>query len=84
MIHALETAQSEDLNNLHDLMRENPADKVEQVLAIFKKCGIDSWANELKLKYLNLALSHLDAIIVSKVRKEPLIALAHYLIQRDK
>jgi geranylgeranyl diphosphate synthase type II len=65
-------------------MLENPSDKVNQVLNIFKKCGIDNWANELKLKYLNKALSHLDAIIVSKIRKEPLITLAHYLIQREK
>jgi geranylgeranyl diphosphate synthase type II len=84
MIHALETAESDDLKTLNQLMEENPTDKVQQVLTIFRKCGIDNWANELKLKYLNLALSHLDAIIVSKSRKEPLKALAHYLIQRDK
>ena len=84
MIHALETADSDDLKMLNQLMEENPTNKVQQVLTIFRKCGIDNWANELKLKYLNLALSHLDAIIVSKSRKEPLTALAHYLIQRDK
>lgn len=84
MIHALETAESDDLKTLNQLMKDNPTDKVQQVLTIFRKCGIDNWANELKLKYLNLALSHLDAIIVSKSRKEPLTALAHYLIQRDK
>jgi geranylgeranyl diphosphate synthase type II len=84
MIHALETAEPHDLKMLNQLMQENPTDKVQQVLTIFRKCGIDNWANELKLKYLNLALSHLDAIIVSKSRKEPLTALAHYLIQREK
>jgi len=84
MIHALETADSDDLKKLNQLMQENPIDKVQQVLTIFRKCGIDNWANELKLKYLNLALSHLDAIIVSKSRKEPLTVLAYYLIQRDK
>ena len=76
MIHALETADSDDLKKLNQLMQENPIDKVQQVLTIFRKCGIDNWANELKLKYLNLALSHLDAIIVSKSRKEPLTVLA--------
>lgn len=84
MIHALETALPDDLKTLNQLMHENPTDKVQQVLSIFRKCGIDNWANELKLKYLNQALSHLDAVIVSKNRKEPLIALAHYLIQREK
>jgi geranylgeranyl diphosphate synthase type II len=84
MIHALETAEPDDLKTLNQIIEENPTDKVQQVLTIFRKCGIDNWANELKLKYLNLALSHLDAIIVSNSRKEPLTALAHYLIQRDK
>jgi len=84
MIHALETALPDDLKTLNQLMHENPTDKVQQVLSIFRKCGIDNWANELKLKYLNQALSHLDAVIVSKNRKEPLISLAHYLIQREK
>ncbi len=84
MIHALETADSDDLKMLNQLMEENPTNKVQQVLTIFRKCGIDNWANELKLKYRNLALSHLDAIIVSKSRKYLLTALTHYLIQRYK
>lgn len=84
MIHALATAQPQDLDRLKLLMETNPADKVDQVLDIYKKCGIDNWASELKFKYLELALAHLESIIVSKERKEPLTALAHYLIQRDK
>ena len=84
MIHALATAAPDDLQRLQDLMQRNDQDKVEQVLEIYRKCGIDNWANELKLKYLNLALSHLESIVVSKVRKEPLVELAHYLIQREK
>jgi geranylgeranyl diphosphate synthase type II len=84
MIHALATAASDDLQRLQDLMQRNDQDKVEQVLEIYRKCGIDNWANELKLKYLNLALSHLESIVVSKIRKEPLVELSHYLIQREK
>ncbi len=84
MIHALATAAPDDLQRLEDLMQRNDQNKVEQVLEIYRKCGIDNWANELKLKYLNLALSHLESIVVSKVRKEPLVELAHYLIQREK
>jgi geranylgeranyl diphosphate synthase type II len=84
MIHALETAVQDDLTTLLDLMENNPADKVEKVLAIFRKCGVDQWANELKLKYLDLAFEHLQAVVVSDSRKESLIQLAHYLIQREK
>ncbi len=84
MIHALATANSEELELLNQLMKENPTDKVEKVLDIFKVCGIDKWANELKESYLQKALSDLDEIAVSKVRKEPLMQLANYLISRDK
>jgi geranylgeranyl diphosphate synthase type II len=84
MIHALATAAPDDLKRLKDLMHVDSQDKVAQVLEIYRKCGIDNWANELKLKYLNLALSHLESIVVSKVRKEPLVELAYYLIQREK
>jgi geranylgeranyl diphosphate synthase, type II len=65
-------------------MEENPTDKVEIVLNIFKACGIDSWASALKEQYLQTALTHLEEIAVSKSRKAPLQELAHYLISRDK
>ncbi|MEY3432308.1 MAG: hypothetical protein RL131_244, partial [Bacteroidota bacterium] len=84
MIHALDTAPPDQLNQLKKLMVENPVDKVEKVLEIFKSCGIDQWAMSLKDEYLQKALSHLNEIAVSSVRKEPLVALAHYLINRDK
>jgi geranylgeranyl diphosphate synthase type II len=84
MIHALATADSDDLKRLNDLMHADSQDKVAQVLEIYRKCGIDNWANELKLKYLNLALSHLESIVISNIRKEPLVELAYYLIQREK
>jgi geranylgeranyl diphosphate synthase type II len=84
MIHALATANSVELELLNQLMKENPTDKVEKVLGIFKATGIDKWANELKESYLQKALSDLDEIAVSKVRKEPLMQLANYLISRDK
>jgi geranylgeranyl diphosphate synthase type II len=41
MIHALETATDARRNELRQLMAENPPDKVERVLAIFRECGIE-------------------------------------------
>ncbi|MBL0882767.1 MAG: polyprenyl synthetase family protein [Chitinophagaceae bacterium] len=83
MLHALEVANVEQRNRLFDLMQQNPADKVEQVLQIFRDCNIDEWAKELKDKYLQTALQHLEAIAVRSVRKEPLQELANFLIQRE-
>lgn len=83
MIHALETADATAKEKLHALMKNNPADKVEKVLAIFKSVGVDTWANELKEKYLQTALHHLEEIAVTSKRKEPLKELALFLIQRN-
>lgn len=84
LIHALATAKGTDLDELKNLIGSNPPDKVEKVLAIYKKCKIDDWANTLKEAYLNKAYHHLNEIAVSAVRKQTLRELAQYLIKRDK
>lgn len=83
LLHALEVANADQKNALFQLMQHNPPDKVEQVLQIFRDCNIDEWAKELKDKYLQTALQHLEAIAVRSVRKEPLLELANFLIQRE-
>jgi geranylgeranyl diphosphate synthase type II len=83
MLHALEVANQEQRNRLLQLMQLNPPDKVEQVLQIFRDCNIDEWAKELKDKYLQTAMQHLESIAVRSVRKEPLQELANFLIQRE-
>lgn len=83
LIHALEVATAEQRRALETLMQQNPADKVEQVLAIFRQCGVDAWARELKEKYLQTALQHLEDIAVVSSRKKPLEELAAFLIQRE-
>jgi geranylgeranyl diphosphate synthase type II len=82
LIRALETANPEQLITLNALLTSDPADKVEQVLAIFKACKVDAWAEDLKQKYMQEALAHLEAIAVVEARKKPLIDLANYLMNR--
>ena len=84
LIHALETANTEQKQQLNQLLQSNPADKVEQVLAIYRACGVEEWALTLKNQYLEIAFQHLEDIAVLSSRKEPLRQLAYYLIQRDK
>lgn len=71
LLHALEVASPEQRKEMEHLMRQNPADKVERMLTIFRACNIDEWARALKDKYLQTALGHLEAIAVRAVRKEP-------------
>jgi len=84
MIHALETANPVQKNELLKLLKESPEDKVQRVLQIFRDCGIEDWARQLKENYMQQAFRHLDEIAVLSARKEPLIQLAKYLVQRDK
>jgi len=83
MLHALEVATAEQKALMTQLMTENPADKVQRMLDVFTACGVQSWALDLKQTYLNKALDHLEAVAVVKNRKQPLLELAAYLIQRD-
>ncbi len=84
MIHAFETAKPEQLTELKELIKSNPAGKVERVLQIFRDCKVDDWAKELKDKYLQTALKHLEDTAVLSVRKKPLQDLADNLMQRER
>jgi len=83
LLYALEVADLEQKKILQQLMAEDTADKVQKVISIFKDCHVDDWAKELKEKYLQAALKHLDDIAVLSSRKKPLQELAEFLIQRD-
>jgi len=83
LIHALETASHTQKEKLKHLLKTDEASKVEKVLTVFKDCGVDDWAEQLKEQYLNEALKHLDDIAVLSIRKEPLKELASFLIQRQ-
>jgi geranylgeranyl diphosphate synthase type II len=83
LLHALEIADAEQKKELQQLMLDNPPDKVQKILSLFKACNVDEWAKQLKEKYLQTALKHLDDIAVMSVRKKPLAELAEFLIQRE-
>jgi geranylgeranyl diphosphate synthase, type II len=83
MLHALEVCSNEQRSELRHLLASNDEDKVERVLKIFKSCNVDDWANQLKEKYLNTALQHLEDIAVVSSRKKPLMELSEFLMQRE-
>jgi geranylgeranyl diphosphate synthase, type II len=83
MIHALSVANESQKSELNQLLQTNGPDKVEKVLSIFKACGVDEWAKQLKEKYVASAFQHLEDIAVVSVRKKPLKELASFLVQRD-
>jgi len=83
LIHALETANANQKEELNNLLNEKTDDKVQRVLKIFRECDVDEWAKQLKQQYFDKALYHLDEIAVLSARKKPLVEIADFLIQRD-
>ncbi|HXB45421.1 MAG TPA: polyprenyl synthetase family protein [Puia sp.] len=83
LIKAMEVATDAQIRELKELIRTNPDDKVSRMLSIFRNCRVDEWAKQLKDKYVDAALKHLEDIAVLSVRKKPLKELTGFLVQRD-
>jgi geranylgeranyl diphosphate synthase type II len=83
MIHALSVATASDKQELEELLKISSPDKVQKVLSIYKRSGVDEWARKLKEKYIAQAFQHLEDIAVVSVRKKSLEQLASFLVQRD-
>ena len=83
LLHAQETASVAQQKELKELLSGNGDDKVDKVLQLFRDCKADQWALQLKDKYLDEALSHLEDVAVLSKRKKPLIDLAEYLVKRE-
>ena len=81
LIHAMESASHK--KELEQLIKTNPDNKIDKVLAVYKDCKADEWALQLKNQYFDEALNHLEDIAVLSKRKEPLRELALFLVQRD-
>ena len=84
LIHALDVASATQKETLHQLINGNEPGKVQQVLAIYKACGVDEWARSLQEKYVATAIQHLEDTAVLSARKKPLEQLASFLVQREK
>ena len=83
LIHALEAVSPSQKAKLNELFFSNDENKVSEVLTLFKESKVDEWAMQLKEKYLQESLTHLDSISVQDERKQSLRKLAHFLIERE-
>ena len=83
LIRAQETATPAQQLQLRELERADAPTKVAGMLQLFKDCGVDAWAMELKEKYMDAAYQHLEDIAVLARRKDALRQLAAFLVQRE-
>ncbi len=79
----METASETQRREMIALEKADPGARIEGMLKLFRACGVDAWARELKRNYLESALRHLEDTAVLSRRKEPLQQLAAFLVQRD-
>lgn len=84
LLRTMQVADESQKKQLTQLLAVNDESKVEGMTALYNECGIKEWADELKAKYFNTAMEHLENVAVVAKRKEPLIHLAHSLIDRQK
>jgi len=83
LIQAMKAASSKQLEELKYLLTVEDESKIQPILEIYRSCNIDDWAKELKQKYFEIAMQHLEEIAVISIRKKPLKELANYLMERD-
>jgi geranylgeranyl diphosphate synthase type II len=82
-IYAMEMANPAQQQQITELMTHNPADKVAQMLELYRATGADAKTLQLKAFFVEKAMYHLEEIAVVSSRKNLLRELADYLIQRD-
>ena len=83
LIKTLEVANAAQRREIGELKQAAPEQKVAGMLGIFKACGVDTWARELREQYHVAAVRRLEDIAVTAKRKEPLQRLVGLLLQRE-
>jgi geranylgeranyl diphosphate synthase type II len=83
LIKTLEVASAAQHREIIELEQAPAAEKVAGMLGIFRSCGVDVWARELKAHYHDAANRNLEDVAVLSKRKEPLRALVDFLLQRE-
>lgn len=83
-IRTLNSISGDDRREFDRLVATEDDSKIEPMLALYASAGADSWVQEMKQKYFDLALECLEEVAVVSKRKKPLLRLAHYLMNREE
>lgn len=87
LIKAYEKADASDREKLDQLIGNKNIDsqsKIEQVLAIYHRLGVEQITAKKAEQYFNDALEILDNLSKTKEEKRPLTELAHSMMKRKK
>jgi geranylgeranyl diphosphate synthase type II len=84
LLKAKETASNMQQGAIAELLETDSEEKVPHMLHIFSETGADKACRDAVAKYSQKAFDCLDEAAVMSKRKEHLLELANYLLQRDK
>ncbi len=84
LVKALQNANPAQLAELEGLLHRSDSDKVERTLALFADTGADAQCREAVAHYSAAAFASLEDVAIPTKRKDPLLELAHFLLDRDR
>jgi geranylgeranyl diphosphate synthase, type II len=83
LIKTMEVASTAQRRRVEELKTAAPAEKIAGMLEVYRSCGVDVWARELKEKYHAAACAQLEDVAVLSSRKQPLQRVVDMLLQRE-
>lgn len=83
LLKALENATEPQREELHALLQRDDEEKVAQVLQLYKATSADVHCREAAALYSQRAFDCLEEVAVLSKRKEPLLELTRFLLQRE-
>jgi geranylgeranyl diphosphate synthase type II len=84
LLKALENATDAQRTEIGYWLTSNEEGKVAAMLELFRSTGADTQCREAVKQYSDQAFACLEDVAVLSKRKEPLLDLAGYLLQREK
>lgn len=85
-LHTLQHMNTAQKTQWDELMAPGtaPQQRVDGILQLYRDCGADKWALQLKQEYFGHCLQHLSDAAVLSSRKQPLMELAESLMAREQ
>ncbi len=83
LLKTVELVNDFDKKHLDSLLHLYHENKIQQVMSLYDKYQVKSLAEIEMKKYFDSAMNHLEKINVSNEKKQPLISLANFLMQRE-
>lgn len=83
LLKAFELASAHQRRQLEGLMATSSHDKVFEVTRLYEECRVGEWARDQKRYFHQLAMFHLDQVLLPASAKRSLVELGDWLLARE-